>query len=112
MQMSQTNPAIGPAPDSRHRSVPSPVEDNTHLELQCLHVNKKGMTAGSLLVTSLGKFKCETDGLGWQWGAGRLMAYNRGYQPGAIIPTSGHLATSGNIFGYQSWRRRQDVTVI
>ena len=96
--MSQANPAVGSAPESRHGSVPSPVEDDTHLELQCLHMHKKGMTARSLLVTSLGKLKCETDGLGWQWGQGELMAYNRGYQPGAIIPPSGHLATSGYIF--------------
>lgn len=85
-------------PDSRLGSVPRPVEDDTHVEHQDLQMNKKrlrsakGMTAGSMPVTSLGKkVKCETSGLGWEWG--QLMAYNRGSQPEALTPLRGHVAT-------------------
>lgn len=65
---------MGSAPRTRLGSVPSPMDDDTHLEPQGLCVNKKHlrlgkeMTAGSVLVTSLGRVTFETGGLGWQWG--------------------------------------------
>lgn len=70
--MSQANPVVDSAPDTSLGSVPIPMEGDIHLESQDLHVNKKclklgkGITAGFMLATLLGKVKCETGGLGWQ----------------------------------------------